>query len=204
MARACSIIIVPEDQEHKNLAGGYLYERGVQYHVAKRWTGKNGNFDRVREWFISEVRLQAKGLRKFGVIALIDEDGQGPAARRQRVASELEHLGLPSLDSSQGRLLVLPVRNVETWMVWGARWTTAGRPISLATPVGFPAVDEAYDYKRWQTCDGQSLPHESRLDAFQVGRAIATLNPTAPPPGLPPALEAILRPWGDFLDWARR
>jgi len=137
-------------------------------------------------------------------MALIDEDGQGLAARRQRVTDELASLNLPALDPSQGRLLVLPVRNVETWMVWGARWTTVGRPTQPRTPATFLGVDETHDYKRWRARDGQLLPRENHLDTFQLGRAIATLNPATPPGGLPPALEAILRPWGDFMDWVRR
>ncbi len=206
MPRACKIVVVPEDKEHAALARGYLAARGVNpgsYRVTQKWTGKNGNFDRAREWFIEEVRLQARGKVRFGVVALIDEDGQGLAVRRQRVTDRLAVLNLPNLDPSQGRLLVLPVRNVETWMVWGARWVAAGQPTSPPTPAGFSAVDETHDYKRWRASDGQLLSHESRLDAFRLGRAIASLNSAAPPSGLPPALEAILRPWGDFLDWAR-
>jgi len=207
MPQVCQIVVVPEDSDHAALARGYLAERGVtqrKYYVTRKWTGKNGNFDKVREWFIEEVRLQSKGLRRFGVIALMDEDGQSLAARRQAVTDELARLKLPPLDASQGRLLVLPVRNVETWLVWGARWHAAGRPTSPGTPANYPPVDETHDYKKWRTCDGQALPHESQLGAFQLGRVIAALNPLAPPPGLPLALQAILRPWGAFLDWARR
>jgi hypothetical protein len=207
MSRACRIIVVPEDRDHAALARGYFHERGVHpraYQVTSKWSGKNGNFDRVRQWFAEEVKLQAKELVRFGVIALIDEDGKGLAVRRESVTEELARLGLPGLDPSKGRLLVIPVRNVETWMVWGARWTGAGRPASPGSPAGFSEVDETHDYKRWETRDGQPLPREKPLDGYQLGRAIGTLNPAAPPGGLPPALEAILRPWSDFMDWARR
>lgn len=207
MARRCQIVVVPEDKEHANLAKGYLAERGVdpgRYRITQKWTGKNGNFDRVRKWFGEEVRLQARGILTFGIIALIDEDGQGLATRRQRVIDELASQDLPALDPSRGRLLVLPVRNIETWMVWGARWVSADRPTSPAAAAVFAEVDETHDYKRWRTRDGQSLPVENNLDAFKLGRVIATLNAAAPQGGLPPALEAILRPWGDFLNWARR
>lgn len=198
---------MPEDKDHAALARGFLDGRGFNpgtYQVTQRWTGKNGNYDRVRDWFVEEVRLQARKLVRFGVIALTDEDGQGLLARRQRITDELSRLGLPTLNSAQGRLLVVPVRNVETWMVWGSRWSTAGRPASLVTPPGFSEVDETHDYKRWQSKGGQPLPHEARMDPFQLGRTVAQLNPAAPPVGLPPALRAILTPWGEFLDWTRR
>lgn len=207
MARACQIVVVPEDKEHAAFARGYLAKRGVNphsYRVTQKWTGKNGNFDRAREWFIEEIRFQAKGKVRFGVIALIDEDGQGLAVRRQRVTDELTVLNLPNLNPSQGRLLVLPVRNVETWMAWGARWTSAGRPTSPAIPLGFSTVDETHDYKRWRASDGTAIQTENRLDAFQLGRAVATLNPAVPPGGLPPALQSILQPLAGFLSWARQ
>jgi len=72
MPRACKIVVVPEDKEHAGLAQGYLAGRGVdpgKYQVTKNWTGKNGNFDRVREWFIEEIRFQTKregALRRNG------------------------------------------------------------------------------------------------------------------------------------------
>ena len=207
MPRPCRIVVVPEDSDHAALARGYLEKRGVgqgMYYVTRKWTGKNGNFDRVRDWFVEQVRLQARGLVRFGVIALIDEDGQGLEVRRRMVADGLARLHLPPLDSSEGRLLVVPVRNVETWMVWGARWAGAARPASPAAPPRFPGVNETHDYKRWRTRDGQPIPRESQMDAFQLGRAIAALNPSDPPGGLPPALEQILRPWADFLEWARQ
>ncbi|MBE7501015.1 MAG: hypothetical protein HS113_12045 [Verrucomicrobiales bacterium] len=61
----------------------------------------------------------------------------------------------------------------------------------------------ARGYKRWQARNGASLPHEDRMDPFQLGQVVARLNPAAPPVGLPPALEAILAPWGEFVRWAR-
>jgi hypothetical protein len=207
MPHIAQIVVVPEDNEHSSLARGYLEARGVgsnRYHVTKRWTGKNGNFDRVRDWFAEEVRFQAKRLVRFGIIAMIDEDGQGLTTRQELIADELERLDLPSLAVSEGRVLVIPVRNIETWMVWGARWASAGRPTSRALPKVFPGVDETHDYKRWRSRAGQSLTREARLDAFLLGQAIATLNPVDPPTGLPPSLHDILRPWSEFLEWARR
>ena len=207
MPRVCNIIVIPEDTDHANVARGYFHGRNVDdraYQVYQKWTGKNGNFDRVRQWVVENVRAQARKLRRFGIIAMIDEDGTGPTARRQRISGELRNLMLPDFDPCQGRLLVLPVRNVETWMVWGARWDAAGRLTSPTSPAAFPAVDETHDYKRRRTISGQLLPSEPQMQAFALGCAIAELNPANPPAGVPPALAAILRPWSDFLDWTRQ
>ncbi len=182
MSRACSVIIVPEDADHAAVACGYLYERNVEprtYHVCRKWTGKNGNFDRARAWFIEEVRVQVRRAVKAGLIVLIDEDGQGLEARRQQLTAELSQAGLPALDPAQGRLLVIPVRNVETWMVWAARWQAAGGPRSPAGPLGYPTVDETHDYKRWLTRGRGRIPPERRLAPFDLGRAIGRLKPRA-------------------------
>jgi hypothetical protein len=134
---------------------------------------------------------------------LIDEDGQGLDARRNEIIDELRRLGLPNINPSEGRCLVLPVRNVETWMVWAARWRSAGCPTSPTAPPGYSLVNESYDYKRFKTPDGNVVPKEPLEKAYLVGKAIASLNPVAPPSGLPPALQAVLQPLNAFLDWAR-
>jgi len=134
---------------------------------------------------------------------LIDEDGKGLDARRNEIRDELNRLGLPDINPSEGRCLVLPMRNVETWMVWAARWQNAGCPSSPAAPPSYPPVDELNDYKRFRTPSGNVVQKEPLARAYLVGKAIAKLNPVTPPSGLPPALQAILQPLIDFLDRAR-
>ena len=207
MSRYCNIVVLPEDVAHADLARGYFQGRNVDersYDLQRRWTGRNGNHAAVRHWFCEEVRLQA---HRFGarrsILALIDEDGQGLELRRNEIRGELTKLGLPNINPSEGRCLVLPMRNIETWMVWAARWQSAGRPTSPSAPPGYVLVDESYDYKRFRTPTGNVVPKEPLTPAYIVGKTIATLNPMTPPSGLPPALQAVLQPLNDFLDWAK-
>ena len=207
MSRYCKSVVLPEDAAHADLARGYFQGRSVDertYELQRRWTGRNGNFAAVRRWFCEEIRLQVRRLSsRRSILALIDEDGQGLESRRNEIRDELNRLGLPEINPSEGRCLVLPMRNVETWMVWAARWQNAGCPTSPATPPGYLPVDELNDYKRFRTRSGEIVPREPLAAAYILGKAIAKLNPVMPPAGLPPALQAVLQPLNDFLRWAR-
>jgi hypothetical protein len=207
MSRYCKIVVLPEDAEHANLARGYFKARDVDskyYTLRTHWTGSNGNNAAVRRWFCEEISLQVSRLgSRQSILALIDEDGQGLEARRNEVRNDLKSRGLPDINPSEGRCLVLPMRNVETWMVWAARWQAAGCPASPTAPSGCLPVSELNDYKRRKTPDGNPLPEEPLQNAYKTGKAIASLDPAAPPSGLPPALQAVLQPLSEFLRCAK-
>ncbi len=207
MSRYCKIVVLPEDVSHADLARGFFQGRSVNegaYELQRRWTGRNGNNAAVRRWLCDEVRLQVNPASpRYGILALIDEDGQGLAARRNEVREALNQLGLPTIDPNKGRCLVLPMRNVETWMVWAARWQDAGGPTSPVGPPSYQCVSEEDDYKRFKRANGDPLQRETMSTAYIVGKIIAALNPTAPPAGLPPALREVLQPLSEFLHWAR-
>ncbi len=95
------------------------------------------------------------------------------------------------------------MRNVETWMVWAARWQAAGASGSPAGAAPYPSVSEEDDYKTLRTRAGNPLPNEPKMPPYKVGKIIAALNPASPPAGTPPALRAILRPLSDFLRWCQ-
>ena len=207
MSRRCKIIVLPEDISHADLARGFLRGRNVSvnaYDVRRHWTGRNGNHAAVRHWFREEVRLQLLPTSpRFGILALIDEDGQGLVHRRNDVALALRGIVHAPIDPNQGRCLVLPMRNSETWMVWAARWKAAGSPISSSAQQGFESISEVNNYKEFKSPDGIALPREASSPAYDVGKIIAALNPAAPPPGTPPALREVLQPLSDFLNWTR-
>src|SRR2546423_1812010 len=138
MSRHCKIVVLPEDSCHADLARGYFQGRNVNertYDLQRKWTGRNGNDAAVLRWLCEEVRLQNHATSpRYGVVALIDEDGRGLEARRATIRTTLTELGLPAIDPNEGRCLILPMRNVETWMVWAARWHAAGSPGSPTGP----------------------------------------------------------------------
>ena len=205
MSRHCKIVVLPEDSCHADLARGYFRGRNVNeraYELQRKWTGRNGNYAAVLRWLSEEVDLQNHPTSpRYGIVALIDEDGQGIEARRTAVRTALTARGLPLIDPNQGRCLILPMRNVETWMVWAARWQAAGNPGSPTGPISYDLVSEEDDYKRLRTRAGDPLPKEAKMAAYRVGKIIAKLNPTSPPAGTPPALREILKPLSDLLRW---
>ena len=197
MSRRCPIVFIPEDEQHASLMRGYFIGgRGFDYRgvaATKFWTHKRGNYVKARDWFCEEIKLQAAGRRKFGVILLIDEDGVGLSARQKYVADKLAAEGLPSLDPANGRLLVIPMRNVETWMAWAFRWL--GTP---SAPAGVIPIDETADYKIDPKYRG-----ETKAPAFSVGKLMAEFDPTSPPSSMPGAMKNVLEPLSDFSAWAK-
>jgi hypothetical protein len=207
MSRHCKIAVLPEDSCHADLARGYFQGRKVServYDLQRKWTGKNGNNAAVRHWLCEEVRQQNHAASpRYGIMALIDEDGRGLDACRTAVRKALADLGLPAIDPHNGRCLILPMRNVETWMVWAARWQAAGSQDSPIGPVAYNLVSEEDDYKKLRKRDGSPIPNEPKMEAYQAGKLIARINPAAPPAGTPPALREILQPLNDFLHWCQ-
>jgi hypothetical protein len=207
MTRYCKIVVLPEDISHADLARGFFQGRNVNeraYELQRRWTGRNGNNAAVRHWLCEEVRLQVNPASpRYGILALIDEDGQGLAACQDEVRAALTARGFPGIAPDHGRCLLLPMRNVETWMVWAARWQASGSPASPAGPPRYRPVSEVDDYKRLRSGNGEALPRETMKSAYDVGKIIATLNPMSPPAGIPPALKDVLPPLTAFLRWAR-
>jgi hypothetical protein len=207
MRRHCKIVVFPEDVCHADLMRGYFQGRNVNekaYELQRKWTGRNGNDAAVLRWLLEEVRLQNHPTSpRYGIIAIIDEDGRGLEARRASIRKALIDLSLPVIDPDNGRCLILPMRNVETWMVWAARWQAAGSPGSPAGPVLHSPVSESHDYKRFTSQAGDPLPKEPKMEAYKVGKIIAKLNPISPPAGAPPALREILQPLTNFLGWCQ-
>jgi hypothetical protein len=207
MSRYCKIVVLPEDWCHAHLARGFFQGRNVDgraYDLKQRWHGRNGNAAAVVRWLCEEARLQSKTTSgRYGILAIVDEDGKGLEHLRNTIDEALTNVGLRATNPTDGRCLVLPMRNVETWMVWVARWKAAGGSTAPGATAEYQPVNEAHDYKRWRCQTGQPLPKESLAKPYLVGKALAALNPAAPPAGTPPALRAALQPLGDFLHWCR-
>jgi hypothetical protein len=95
------------------------------------------------------------------------------------------------------------MRNVETWMVWAARWQAAGSPGSPAGPVAYQTVSEKDDYKKMRSVTGEALPNENKMDPYNLGKVLSKLNPVSSPVGTPPALRDVLQPLSVFLNWCQ-
>ncbi len=102
----------------------------------------------VKEQFVNEVANLARFSEGRGVLGLLDEDGKGVATRQQEVAERLQARRLPVVTPDDGRCLLLPTRNIETWLYW----LTARRKGEAI------AVDETADYKKKRPARGHH-PH---------------------------------------------
>ena len=207
MTRHCKIIVLPEDSRHADLARGFFRGRNVNeraYELQRKWTGRDGNNAAVVRWLCEEAKLQSRRTSaRYGILAIIDEDGKGLVQCRTEINKALSDSRLPETDPNEGRCLILPKRNVETWMVWLARWQTSGSPSSPDTTGSYTPVDETSDYKKWRSEAGEPVPKESMADAYQVGKILATLNPAVPPAATPAALREALKELGQFLRWCK-
>ena len=191
MSRICKIIIVYEDWRHSSFARGFLTAAGVDERTLGLRPNPGGSgHDWVRDQFVEEVANLKRFSEGWGVIGLLDEDGQGAAARELKVSTALKARGLPSIAADKGRCLLLPTRNIETWLYW----LTGQRE---KAPV---QVDETTDYKR--VLDKRSRP--TNADCRPAGMYLHGLNHTSPPQGCPSMLVQALRRLRDFLIAVRR
>lgn len=181
MARVCRVVVVTEGWEDSAFLTGFLERAGVRNaECIKSPKGRGSGFTFVRETFANEVEALAKFSEGRGVLALMDEDGQGTDVRYSWVSSLLANRNLPAPDCASGRCLMLAKRNIETWVYWltGARMNEKCQ------------VDEVSNYKNAMPA-GASRSLDGK-DWRIAGRHLHSLDHTIPPAGMPPELAIAL------------
>ena len=158
---------------------------------AKRNPGGSGH-DWVKTRFVQEVANLARFAEGRGVLGLLDEDGQGAAAREKEVADRLRERELGPISARDRRCLLLPTRNLETWLYW-----LTPQPSGLSV-----TVDEETDYKKAKPPTA-SQPIGYR-DCRPAGRRLHGLNHIQPPNGCPSMLVRALGQLREFLNAVRR
>ncbi len=148
--------------------------------------------DWVKNQFVVEVANLCRFSEGRGVLGLIDEDGQGVAARGREVEDLLKKRDLPPISPREGRCLLLPTRNLETWLYW---LTACRHGVSLV-------VDEVADYKKDGPPGGASRIRNE--DCGPAGAALHALDHTQPPQRCPPMLVRALGHLREFLEALRR
>jgi hypothetical protein len=193
MSRVCKIILVCEGWRDSAFARGFLVAAGV---VARSIDVKPNPGGSGHDWVKTQFAQEAANLARFaegrGVLGLLDEDGQGATARQQEVADRLRERGLGPISAQDGRCLLLPTRNLETWLYW----LTAQRS-------GLPSnVDEVTDYKKAGPPTG--CPRIGDPDCRPAGEFLHTLNHAQLPEGCPSLLGQALGHLRKFLNAVRR
>ncbi len=193
MSRVCKIILVCEGWRDSAFARGFLVEAGVGRRSIEPRTNPGGSgHDWVKTQFIEEVANLDRFSEGRGVLGLLDEDGQGVSTRQQEIADRLKAHGLGSLAPNDGRCLLLPARNLETWLYW-----LTGQKNGLLV-----VVDETTDYK--QVGPPAAASPIGNEHCRPAGEWLHTLNHSQLPQGCPPMLGQALGQLREFLNAVRR
>lgn len=188
MNRVCKIVIVCEGWRDSAFARGFLTAAGIDSRAIDPRVNPGGSgHDWVKTQFVGEVANLARFSEGRGVLGLLDEDGQGVAAREREVAERLEMRGLLPMAAQEGRCLLLPARNIETWLYWLA--CRRGGVVA--------AVDEITDYKRQGPPAG--ISQLSDADCRPAGQHLHKLNHKDLPADCPPMLKTGLGQLREFL-----
>jgi hypothetical protein len=193
MSRVTKIILICEGQRDSAFARGFLESASVDSRSVEPKVNPGGSgHDWVKNQFVEEVANLARFSEGRGVLGLIDEDGQGVAVREGEVAIRLQTRGLPAIASDQGRCMLLPTRNIETWLYW----LTAQRK---KVPI---IIDETTDYKVVGPPTGSTrLGYEHCRPA---GEYLHNLNHAQLPEDCPKMLGRALGQLRAFLKAVRR
>jgi hypothetical protein len=188
MSRICSIVLVCEGWRDSRFARSFLAAANIDPRKIDNRQNQGGSgHDWVKTEFVDAVADVQRFREGHGVLGLLDEDGQGVSQRRGDVARRLSERGLPSLDAADGRCLLLPTRNLETWLYWlearrtGKAW----------------AVNETDNYKT-NRMPGVS-DRETDIFCHSAGAYLHEMNHLNLPLDCPPMLADALRQLRDFL-----
>jgi hypothetical protein len=192
MSRVCKIILVCEGWRDSAFARAFLKEAGVAPGAVDPKPNPGGcGHDWVAKQFVEEVYNLERFSEGWGVLGLLDEDGQGASVRMGKVARLLQASGLSAINANEGRCLLLPTRNIETWL-YRLKAQRCGNPIDL---------DETADYKSQPPAGVSALVNE---DCRPAGEYLHSLNHAALPKGCPLILGQAVGQLRAFLNAVRR
>jgi 5S rRNA maturation endonuclease (ribonuclease M5) len=190
MARVCNIVLVCEGRRDSAFARRFLNKSGNHNIVEPIKPGGSGH-DWVKTQFVLEVAYLRRFSEGRGVLGLLDEDGQGASVWEREIEEVLRSRELDSLSARDGRCLLLPTRNLETWLYW-LKSHQNGTPVS---------IDEITDFKRQPPTGIARIAYQ---DCRLAGEHLHTLDHTQLPEGCPPMLRRGLAQLRDFVNAVRR
>ena len=192
MSRVCNIVLVCEGGRDSAFARAFLKQAGID---VRKVTPRENQGGSGHDWVINETVEAIADLGKYaegrGVLSLLDEDGQDVAKRRSAISAKLKARNLPALSPTDGRCLLLPKRNIETWLYWlrGQRADSAVK------------VNETDDYKK--TAPTSASGRISNEDCGPAGAYLHSLDHTNLPADCPPMLKQELKDLRAFLNALR-
>jgi hypothetical protein len=190
MARVCNIVLVCEGWRDSAFARGFLETSGSRRIHEKRNPRGSGH-DWVKTQFVEEVASLARFSEGRGVLGLLDEDGQGASVWENEIEEALRARKLGSLSATDGRCLLLPTRNLETWLYW----------LKLRQNGTNVQIDETTNYNQKPPTGAARIDNR---DCRPAGEHLYTLDHTQLPDGCPSMLRKGLPQLRDFLNAVRR
>ena len=174
--RVSEIVVICEDQRHQSFINFYLKEWPVEVGETEflrcpRGVGSAELW--VRQMFYRELpqfRL-ARAKRRVALLLVVDADTMTVAARNRQLLNTIAEGGLDPVGSDEAVAILIPKRNVETWIVC----------LGLGD-----AVDELRDYRNDKRVEKRVIREAAR-------RLYLLTRPNAPPPlpGIPSMIEGI-------------
>ena len=179
MSRPDLIVVLLEDTRQEKFIRKYLRARGFvakQIRVVPAPIGKSKDVKFVLQRHPVEVNAQRSVLGSSALVVVIDADDFSPAERKSQLDNRLQEEGQATRLATEHIAIVVPSRNIETWI-----WHLQGN-----------AVDEGTDYKASVVGSGGDVPSEAkRLFADYVITGQEPFNQC--PPALQDARQELLR-----------
>ena len=180
MSRPAIITVLGEDtlKRQQNMVSRYLRKRGFsprQIRVVPCPVGDTPGIKFVRSQYPVEVANLRASIASKGLVVAIDADEESVAARKIELEEKLKEAGKSTRGSDEPIAIVVPRRNIETWVRY----------------FGGNAVDEKTDYKRSFVKDNHDFSPANRAFAEFV---VTGQTPFADcPPSLEEARVELLR-----------
>lgn len=154
MSRAALVVVLGEDKNKRqqNLIRKYLKRRGFsdrQIRDVACPVGETPGISFVLSRFASEVHDLRVATYSRGLIVAIDADDKTVEERKSELLGRLKEVGEAARGEQEAVAIVVPRRNVETWI-----WYLDGN-----------AVDEITDYKRTFVRDNHDMAGAKRAFA---------------------------------------
>jgi len=126
MSSPSVVVVIVEDDHHKMLIYRYLRSRGLSSHqiTTKLSPSGQGSAEQwIRTVYATEVRAyrirhaKATSAQATGLIVMIDADIGTVQNRLKQFMHALEESGVPKVEHVERIALLVPKRNVETWIL---------------------------------------------------------------------------------------
>jgi hypothetical protein len=119
--KSADVIILCEDQAHNTFARAFLKRRNFNPKRVRTLPipGRNGGSGEayVRRNFPDQLKAIRKRANAM-LVVLVDADTKSVEERKQELMTECERNGVPERGDGEHVVLIVPKRNVETWLVY--------------------------------------------------------------------------------------